>query len=190
MRIAIAVSVVLMAAAPVLAYTDLSDPNEPWLQDPVGVSTDVPHPFEPLTVDGATVSCWGREYSLAAPLPAQITSQGQELLAAPVRVIVEAAGETHVLSELPVTVGEARGDRVELSGAGEAGPIALSIEGWLEYDGLMQVTLTASGDVTVDRLSVEVPVRPEIARFMHSSRRWGQYVYQRVGEPGWSWSPE
>lgn len=190
MRIAITLAAVLTAAAPLSAYTDLSDPAEPWLEQPVGISTEVPHPFEPLAVEGDTVSCWDREYSLAAPFPAQITSRGEELLAAPVRVIIEAAGDTHQVAGLPLTVGQARDDRVEFSGAGEAGPVAISAEGWLEYDGLMQIALNASGEATVDRLSIEVPVRPDVAMFMHSSRRWGQYVYERVGEPGWSWRPE
>ncbi len=190
MRTLATLAAVLLGAWPLMAQTDLSDPAEPWLEQPVGVSTEVPHPFEPLAVDGDTVSCWGREYSLAVPFPAQITSQGEELLAAPVRLIIEVAGQTHQVAGLPATVGEARDDRVEFFGAGEPGPIAVSAEGWLEYDGLMQIALTASGDATVDRLTIEVPVRPEIAQFMHSSKRWGQYVYERVGEPGRSWRPE
>ena len=178
-----------LAAAAASTFTDLDDPNEPWRHEAVGVTTDVPSPFEPLSVDGSQVSCWGRTYTLATPLPAQITSHGQELLAAPMRIIAERGDEQIVLAADAVNISLARQDRIELSGEQALGRLTVTTAGWLEYDGAMQVTLTIAGQGSLDRLSVEIPYRPESATFFHVSSQWGKYVYERIGtDVGWTWS--
>lgn len=177
-------------AAPLMTQTDLSDPAEPWADGTTGVTRDLPVLFEPVRVDGQTARCWGREYMLAAPFPTQVTSQDEALLAGPIRVVVETGGERHVLAEGPVELGEVRDDRIEFSGASAAGPVSLTTSGWLEYDGCMQVTLAASGDATVERLAIEIPLRPEIAQFMHVSSQWGKYIYERIGDVGWRWQSD
>ena len=186
MRLTTAILLAVLPALPAAAATDLSDPADPWLTSQTGVTTDVPAPFEPLAVDGATVSCWGRDYTLAGPLPAQITSQAEALLAAPMRVVLQAGGEEHVLSGGEAALGLQRPDRVEFTTQAAAGGLAVSTSCWLEYDGLMQVNLTVAGDATVDRLAMEIPIRPEVALFLHEYAQWGTTEYLAVGqEVGW-----
>lgn len=188
MRISAAILLAALGALPAAAFTDLDDPTEPWLAEPVGVTTDVPVPFEPLAVNGSTVRCWGREYYLAGPLPAQITSAGEALLAAPMRVVLTTGGQQYVLAESSeVTLGLQRPDRVEWIASSEAGPFTVSTSAWIEYDGAVQVTLTVSGEATVDSLALEIPLRPEIARFLHEYSQWGTHEYLAVGEEaGWT----
>jgi len=96
-------AVLVAASCPLMAEIDLSDPAEPWLQTHVGVSQEVPAPFEPVTVEGSRLSVWGRTYDLAGPFPAQMTSAGEPLFAAPMRLVLSAGGEEHVLSAGDVT---------------------------------------------------------------------------------------
>ena len=183
-----ACAVIALAAAAASAFTDLDDANEPWRHEAVDVTTDVPRPFEPLSVDGDQVSCWGRTYTLASPLPAQITSQGQELLASPMCLTVERGGEHIVLAADEAEVSLARQDRIEFSGERALEGLTVTTAGWLEYDGAMQVTLTIAGQGSLDKLSVEIPYRPEVATFFHVSSQWGKYVYGRIGpDVGWTW---
>ena len=174
-----------------LLALDLSDPAEPWRTSRTGISTQVPAPFEKLAVAGQKVSCWGREYTLGTPLPRQISSQDEPLLAGPMRVVIQQGGQTAVLADQDMRVTATADDRVEFVGEGRAGNMPVRVAGWLEYDGAMQVRLTANpaGPATVERLAVEIPLRPEIARFFHVSSAWGKYIYDRIGErPGWKWS--
>ncbi|MGD9497391.1 MAG: hypothetical protein AB7Y46_13915, partial [Armatimonadota bacterium] len=97
MRLTTVMLLAVAQALPSAAATDLSDPAEPWLRSRTGLTTDVPAPFEPLSIEGSLVRCWGREYTLAGPLPAQITSQGEALLAAPMRVVLSVGGREHLL---------------------------------------------------------------------------------------------
>jgi hypothetical protein len=174
-----------------LLAVDLSDPAEPWRTAQIGVSDAVPVPFEKLAVAGTKVKCWGREYALAAPLPVQITSQGEALLAGPMRLVVQQQGRPVTLSGDPVRLTATAGNRVEFVGEGQAEGLPVAVAGWLEYDGAMQVRLTVrpAAAVTLERLAIEIPLRPEIARLFHVSSQWGKYVYDRVGqEPGWQWN--
>ena len=68
--------------------------KEAWKGNKIGLDHDVPPPWTPMTVKGATVGMWGREWNFAdEALPRQIVSQGEELLAAPIRFAVEIDGK-------------------------------------------------------------------------------------------------
>jgi len=170
--------------APAIALIDLSDPAEPWLKTPVGVTQDVPAPFEPLSVNGSAVSCWGRVYELAGPLPTSILSQGEELLAGPMRLVLEAAGQRHVLAGGDVTIDMQREDRVEFSSNARAGAFVVSTADWLEYDGVIQMNLAVRGAGTVDRLSLEIPIAAERALFLHEHAQWGTHTYEHIPREG------
>ncbi len=190
MRTITIVALLLMTGAGTAlhAYTDLDDPTDPWLTSRTGISTDVPSPFEPLSVDGSNVSCWGRTYGLAAPLPTTITSDGEALLAGPMRVIATVGGQETVLSGLDTELTAVAGDRVEFTGACPAGAATIQSTGWLEYDGAMQVRLTVQGNVSLERLAIEIPMRPEIAKLFYVGHQWGETNYERVGdEADWGW---
>ena len=167
---------------------DLDDPSEPWLRNPVGVTQEVPAPFEKLSSAGDTVSCWGRKYELGGLLPRQVTSQGEALLAGPMRLIFAPSGGPASPVVGQGRIGLVRDDRAGFSGLAQIGPVGISASGWLEYDGLMQLKLAVRADapLTVDTLAVEIPLRPETARYFHISSQWGKYIYDRVGSaPDW-----
>ncbi len=187
MRMLTLLAVLLGASCPLMAEIDLSDPAEPWLQTPVGVTEDVPVPFEPVTIEGSRASIWGRTYDLAGPFPAQMTSAGEPLFAAPMRLALSAGGEEHVLSGGDVTVGLQRADRVEFASTTTAGAFTVTTSCWLEYDGVMQVNLTVAGAGTVDRLALEAPIALERALFLHEHAQWGGYDYLHIPpEEGWT----
>jgi len=136
----------------------------------------------------ASLSCWGRTYEMASPLPSAMTSAGEALLAEPMRVVATIGGEEFTLAAAPLELTATRADRVEFAGSCPAGGASIESAGWLEYDGAMQVNLTVRGQVTLERLAIEIPMRPEIAKFFYVGHQWGQDFYERVGvEPDWSW---
>ena len=73
MRTLAVLSAIALGAGAASAVTDLDDPNEPWRHQTVGVTTDVPPPFEPLSLDGSQASCWGRTYTLGTHIAPQPT---------------------------------------------------------------------------------------------------------------------
>ncbi len=177
------------------AYTDLSDPSEPWKATKVGVTNTVPAPFQPLTVDGQKVSCWGRSYTLGAPFPTSIASQEQELLAGPIRIKVKAGGQETILQAQPVEIKSSAADRVEFAAELKAGAVTIRMPGWIEYDGAIGVDMEVDGGgAQIEYLGIEIPLRPEIARYFYYHGQWQGLQYGNVGKsPGWevasSWQP-
>jgi hypothetical protein len=121
-------------------------------------------PFTALVRKGATVTCWGREYTLnALGLPAAIHSQRTPILAAPARLVVVAGGKETLV---PLTSAPAFTDttdwRVRFTGKTSGGGLDFRASGWLEQDGLVYVELTygpsGKAPVTVDALRIEYPL--------------------------------
>jgi len=186
-------SLALCCHAIALAAIDLDDPAEPWKKQPVGVERTVPVPFEPLRASGDTVSCWGRTYQLGGLLPVQVTSQGQPLLAGPMRLIVGGKDQGGSTVQGQGRLGLVRDDRAGFSGLAETELADISVQGWLEYDGAVQIKLSVQpkGTVTFGKLAIEIPFRPEIAKYFHISSQWGKCIYDRVGaEPDWRFSTD
>src|SRR5262249_10104451 len=51
-------------------------------------------PWSPLEVEGRAIRCWGREYRFDdGPLPSRVSSLGEDLLAAPVRLALRSGGK-------------------------------------------------------------------------------------------------
>jgi hypothetical protein len=61
-----------------------------WLDSTLGLEDEVVPPFTPLKVRGDTIECLGRKVKFGAiGLPESIQSNGREILASPVRFVVE-----------------------------------------------------------------------------------------------------
>ena len=181
----VAAAIIVANISPARAEIDLDDPSEPWLTAKVGVTADVPPPFEPLKRKGPEVTCWGRSYRLTGLFPEKITGAGKELLVGPVKVILETQGATHVLSGGKPSFGLARGDRIEWQASGSAGPIRWRSQCWIEYDGVCRIklTLTAEEPIKVDSLRIEIPLNPAFDLFYQHSQ-WCRAPWWRFDNVG------
>ncbi len=158
-----------------------------WLNSTLGLDDDIVPPFTPLGVEGNTVKCLGREVAFGAVgLPASINSNGREILAAPIHLVVEtdegpvawAAGETRVP--------KASGGVVQRETQCEGDGLELGVESQMEFDGcvLFRATLKAKRDVELRDVRLELPLRREVARYMMGMSRRGGL---RPKEWDWAW---
>ncbi|MBI3921252.1 MAG: hypothetical protein HY318_07535 [Armatimonadetes bacterium] len=142
------------------------NPAPEWLGNKVGFSDKAPAPWTPLKVSGNKVSCWGRTQTLgAAGLPTQVVVLGKDLLASPVRVIVSLAGRSQTLPPTTPRVTQAKETRVSCKSSTTLRGLRVDSDTWIEFDGFSWNTLkvSAAKPVTVDSLSIEVPLKPEYA---------------------------
>lgn len=135
-----------------------------WWNNKLGDTDKVLKPFEALKVKGSSVSCTRREYQLdGLGLPAQIVSNGGNLLARPARLVVTVGGKEY---PVPIKGGVAftskKDWRVEFTGAKTSiAGVTFSSKGWMEQDGLVNIELTyapQSSPVAIDALRVEFPI--------------------------------
>ncbi len=151
-----------------------------WLNSKIAEEGEPPKPFTPLRVEGRTIHCLGRSITLGeSGLPERITSHfsgsvtkvighGREILAAPMRFVVELADGTVV----PLRAGPmefARQDADVVSWAGtlfEKGAGLFSIEAKMESEGHLEFRchfLTLSRNVRNVRL--EIPRTADTAKY-------------------------
>lgn len=174
------VSVLILVFMPgrcLFAETDLDDPKEPWKTAAVGVPHDVPPPFEPLKKDGTTVTCWGRSYRLSGLFPEKITAAGQEVLAGPIVLRVRQGNKATPLYRGHANFTELRPDRIAWKGKGSQDAIRWESQGWIEYDGVVQVrfTMRSSRAIKVDYLGLDIPLNPAFDLY-HANACWGKHL--------------
>lgn len=154
------------------------DPPPEWLTTKAGVSDEVPPPWSPLETDAAagTVHCWGRALRWEGLFPGQITAQGQDLLAEPIRFQAgdqRSAGQSRITATAPA--------QVALEGSGTLGPADMAVRARVEYDGYTWFDVTLSpreaAAVELPNLALEIPMRPAHATLLNS----GSYTCKDTG---------
>lgn len=160
-----------------------------WLDSTIGLEETVPPPYTPVRVKGNHAEVLGRSLRLGSlGFPESVTSNGREILAAPLRLVVETGGRE--MRWAPV-----RQRRVKHTHAA-AEWLSVSdcdlLEQWVqtrvEFDGcvLFTVTLRAKREVLLSDVRLEVPFRREVAVYMMGMERRGG---KRPASWQWKWHP-
>ena len=172
-----------------------------WWNNRIGDTKKVLKPFEPLKVMPAEaaagfassprVSCTRRTYAFdSLCLPVQIRANGGSVLSAPARIVVKVGGREHVVpADKRLRFVSSRPYRVEFAGGqSTAGGVRFGAAGWMEQDGLVDVTLTyapAGGPVDVEELRIEWPVDDTLGLHMACIGQGGNYCARTIGSiPG------
>jgi hypothetical protein len=151
--------------------------DKSWLGNKIGLDEKIPPPWTPLQVKrngkNFSVACWGREYSFgASPLPTQITSQNQPLLAAPISLKMISGGKEISWKNGSAKIISQSDYAVDIEGRAEAGPgVLLLTKLHLEYDGVMVVnfSLQTPPGFTPESVALEMPVREANAIYRHQN---------------------
>ncbi|MCM8768175.1 MAG: LamG domain-containing protein [Candidatus Omnitrophica bacterium] len=144
----------------------------PWLGNTLGLEPRVLKPWTPMKEKNQVIQVVGRQYTLGQTgLFSRLTNQGQEMLAAPMRIEAVSAGETTLLAGTGVKVFKRQESQVAWHGSGRGEwrreKLSVRIEGMMEYDGhtLLTFTFFPEGKETrLDRLSLVIPLKEEFAR--------------------------
>ncbi len=143
----------------------------PWENSPLGRDRVVIPPFTPLVVDPAqaTIGCVLRRHQLdGTGLWRQVSSQDRDLLAAPMRLEIEAGGRTHVAAGDTPTFTQRSPDCAGGQASWTAGPVRGRTDFDFEYDGLMRITLHLEPAADrVDAMQLVIPMKTAETWLMH-----------------------
>ncbi len=144
-----------------------------WMKNPAGVGEPVPSGYQPLKVQGRSLSLWGRQYVFAPTgLLESVISQGKPWLKGKTELVGEVDGK-----KLSATVEKpflfTREKKGEVTGQArlKLGDLVIDLTATTEYDGLVKYTLSygpAGHSVKVARLQVRVPLDSRWCRFFSS----------------------
>jgi len=161
-------------------------PTTTWLGNDLGVAPvgSVQAPWTPVAVAGNALSVWGRVYDLTGGwgLPQQITSQGNQLLASPIDLDFDIGSGPFRLSPQSVAVTSIANDRVTWQGSAFGNGIQATVDGSLEYDGMMLLKLTlapTAGPVNVNTIKLQTSLPADRAKYYSwaSSASWQVQSY-------------
>jgi hypothetical protein len=168
-----------------------------WLDSTIGLDDEVFPPYTPVRVAELDLAVLGRAARLAETgLFSSITSSftrnvdgtdgtAQELLAEPIRLVVEPRGGSPVTWQggAPKIVTRAPG-AVSWEATSAAGSLELVCRAKMECDGYVnfRLTLTSREAMRLGDVRLEIPLRREIATYMMGLGRKGGYR-----PPRWRW---
>lgn len=141
-----------------------------WMINKRGVGEVAPTPYTPLEVHGNEVRSWGRGYRFAANgLPTNITSQGKQILTAPISLQAE-IGSKHVRFNTtdPLTFTVKKATEVHGKSVLTGSNLKVEMESITEFDGFTLFRMTygpLAGAVTLDRMRVRIPINSKYAKF-------------------------
>jgi hypothetical protein len=132
----------------------------PWEHNKLGTAPVVIPPYTPIKVQGQTLSVWGRDLEIGpGGLPGKITDQGEDILAAPMRLEAVVDGKPQVWTPADVKVTAAAPNRVELQGTAQVAGAPVTVNATLEYDGWYQLAVKlGTSAATVDSLDLVIPM--------------------------------
>ncbi len=139
----------------------LTRTHYPWEHNMLGTEHVVIPPYTPITVKKQTLSVWGRSLEIApGGLPGKILDQGENTLAAPMRLEAVVHGKPAPWTPATVQVTKSAPDRVELRGQATVAGVPVTLDASLEYDGWYQLALklAKAPGVTLDGLDLVIPL--------------------------------
>lgn len=169
-------------------------PLPDWLGNSLGISDTPPPPWTNIKIDQAkdTASVWGRTYDYGLRLlPEQIINQGKPMLAAPMRIQVDSGGAVSSSSGDETSYAKwTQTNAVHSSSLRRqtVGPLALTVDSYVEFDGMTWLDLTADpqgAKVLLNGLTLEIPLKAEWAKLI---KPYDDYRLQHTGalpENGW-----
>jgi len=140
-----------------------------WLGNTLGKDHVIVPPFTPMKTRKQTISCLGRDYELGASgLPAAITANGEQALAAPVTFELEDEQGKQTGKMSGGKLLDRAEDRVTFQGKTGFMGMDVNIKGWAEYDGVMryEVELLPKTELSVKSFSLDIPVND--VKYLHA----------------------
>ena len=152
-----------------------------WLDSTIGLDDELVEPFTPVGVDDHTVRVLGRSIrfgedglleSMQSTFGASVDrtdSPPRELLAGPMRFAVQTAdGPIRWQSSGSKIVGHSPG-AVTWEATNTAGPLRLGVRAKMECDGYInfQLELASEVDMPLEDLQLLLPVRRDVAKYLH-----------------------
>ncbi|NSW79118.1 MAG: hypothetical protein HPY54_08805 [Chthonomonadetes bacterium] len=160
-----------------------------WLDSTIGLEETVVPPYTPVKVNGSQVQILGRRVRFGRlGLPESMVSNGREILASPVRFVVEPEGgevRWQNARQRRVKHNEAV---VEWQSTAENDTLRQQVHTRMEFDGciLFTISLQAKRAVNLRDIRLEVPIRREVAVYMMGMGRRGG---KRPDRWSWQWHP-
>ncbi|MGQ9573903.1 MAG: glycoside hydrolase domain-containing protein [Thermoguttaceae bacterium] len=195
--VAMLAAMVLAGAAGMRAVPAAASPGDPsgqgpsekppWAGSTAGLSDEVLPPWTPIEATENHVRVWGRTYTFTGlPLPSGVVTRDAEVLAGPIRLTGSADAKPLAWRGSSCRLLQRQPHLATLSARAESGPLICEGTVRVEFDGMVRCDVRllprlAGSKVTIQRLALEIPVRPQHAAYLHTwPGQWGSAANSRA----------
>ncbi len=158
-----------------------------WLDSTIAIDDEVIEPYTPLKINDKIVECLGRKVSFGENgLPESIISGTNEILAGPVKFIIETFDGIAQPSEANIKASKITAGTIILKSNGKIRHFDMESQINMEFDGFVnfRIKLTVQEDIKIKDIRLEIPIRSEIAKYMMGMGHKGGY---RQNDWHWVW---
>jgi hypothetical protein len=188
----------------ILAHGD----NEPgrlsrlrWLNSTIAADDEIVAPYSALQLNGNTVKCLGREVTFGkngfpesiksyySESVTRILEQSKEILAAPVSLIVETSNKNANWQNPSFKITKQKEGAIAWDISNEMPGFKMNGTAQMEFDGNIdyQLVLTATEDISVKDIRLEIPVQKDAAKYMMGLGQKGGFRPENID---WKWAVE
>lgn len=151
-------------------YFLMPDKKMPWDDFSAGISNEVPPQWQSPQVSATSLKCSFQQYDFGKSLlPEQISTCNTPLLAAPVQFKINGKNYT-VPAKFQII--EKTPQRITFKTVGQADKYLFEVNGYVEYDGFMNLSLSyspANGNNTpINQLALVIPMKKEFSKLVAS----------------------
>lgn len=160
-----------------------------WLNSTISLEETIKAPYTPLRVSGRTVSALGREVRFGdTGFPDSVRAGGQEVLAAPVGIVVSEGSRAVAWKSTSRVASQAPG-KVVIEAESESPGYRLMVRSTMEFDGGsgFEVKLRSLRENNASDIALEIPYRKAAARY---SAGMGLTGGERPASWQWKWSDQ
>ncbi len=172
-----------------------------WLNSTIGEDDGIVAPYTALEVKGNTVKCLGREVefgengfpksikSYFSESVTKIQDKGREILAAPIRLLVETDEKTKGWKSQSFRILKQKEGTIAWEIKSEMPDFKMEGTAQMEFDGNIdyKLILTATKDATVKDIRLEIPLQENAAKYMMGLGQKGGFRTEQVD---WKWEVE
>ncbi len=173
-----------------------------WLDSAIALDDAVVSPFTPLEIDNISVSCLGREVTIAksgllqsiksffTPEVTSVKTRGREILASPIQLIVDGlSGEVISWNEKGAELTKHAEGVIAWKSENTAGPLTMTCSARMEFDGFVEfdIAIQTTEDIEVRDIRLVVPLQKDVAKYMMGMGYKGGFRPERYH---WKWDQE
>lgn len=151
-----------------------------WLNSQLAAGDSIVAPFVPMTIQDSVITLLGRSLTISpsgfpesilsffSPENTSLVKPGKEMLAAPIRMVVEdSKGRIGKWKENGFHITKHAQGTVVWTSKSTAGAFDVNLEAQMEFDGYVdfRVTLTAKENTSINDIRLEIPLRKEVTRY-------------------------
>lgn len=143
-------------------------PKYKWARTKAGLPLKVLPPWTPVKVSGKSVNIIGRTLQYVdSALPAKALSAGEQMLSAPIQIIVKSSGKAVVWQSKTCKVTSVDQTQAKAESVWSSKSFDLHIISTIDYDGFTwnEASLIPKGKQSVDSVYLDMPMTAEVAKY-------------------------